>query len=52
MPELATLSVAEQRLTVRRATAGDVADKCRTGAHRFYERLGFTASREGFKLRI
>ena len=27
-------------------------DKRRPGAHRFYERLGFTASHEGFKLRI
>ncbi|HEY3953671.1 MAG TPA: GNAT family N-acetyltransferase [Streptosporangiaceae bacterium] len=27
-------------------------DKRRAGAHRFYERLGFTASHEGFKLRI
>jgi GNAT superfamily N-acetyltransferase len=27
-------------------------DRRRTGAHRFYERLGFTASHEGFKLRI
>ncbi|MGD0241570.1 MAG: GNAT family N-acetyltransferase [Streptosporangiaceae bacterium] len=25
-------------------------DKSRTGAHRFYERLGFTASHEGMKL--
>jgi GNAT superfamily N-acetyltransferase len=25
-------------------------DKSRTGAHRFYERLGFTASHEGLKL--
>jgi GNAT superfamily N-acetyltransferase len=25
-------------------------DKSRTGAHRFYERLGFTASHEGYKL--
>jgi len=25
-------------------------DKSRTGAHRFYDRLGFTASHEGFKL--
>ena len=24
-------------------------DKTRDGAHRFYERLGFTASHEGFK---
>ncbi|MEU6088653.1 GNAT family N-acetyltransferase [Streptomyces sp. NPDC047085] len=27
-------------------------DKSRTDAHRFYERLGFTASHEGFKLRF
>jgi GNAT superfamily N-acetyltransferase len=27
-------------------------DKMRTDAHRFYERLGFTASHEGFKLRL
>lgn len=27
-------------------------DKQRQGAHRFYERLGFTASHEGFKLRL
>ncbi|MEU0050204.1 GNAT family N-acetyltransferase [Streptomyces sp. NPDC006184] len=27
-------------------------DKSRTDAHRFYERLGFTASHEGFKLRL
>ncbi len=27
-------------------------DKARTDAHRFYERLGFTASHEGFKLRL
>ncbi|BCM68099.1 MULTISPECIES: GNAT family N-acetyltransferase [Streptomyces] len=27
-------------------------DKTRTDAHRFYERLGFTASHEGFKLRL
>jgi ribosomal protein S18 acetylase RimI-like enzyme len=27
-------------------------DKSRTDAHRFYERLGFTASHEGFKLSI
>jgi GNAT superfamily N-acetyltransferase len=27
-------------------------DKRRTDAHRFYERLGFTASHEGFKLRL
>jgi GNAT superfamily N-acetyltransferase len=25
-------------------------DKSRTGAHRFYERLGFVASHEGMKL--
>jgi ribosomal protein S18 acetylase RimI-like enzyme len=25
-------------------------DKTRTGAHRFYERLGFTATHEGYKL--
>jgi ribosomal protein S18 acetylase RimI-like enzyme len=25
-------------------------DKSRTAAHRFYERLGFTASHEGMKL--
>ncbi|MFG2636109.1 GNAT family N-acetyltransferase [Streptomyces sp. NPDC048362] len=27
-------------------------DKSRTDAHRFYERLGFTASHEGFKLKL
>src|ERR1700733_6641024 len=27
-------------------------DKARPGAHRFYERLGFTASHEGMKLRL
>ncbi|WP_435270413.1 GNAT family N-acetyltransferase [Streptomyces sp. 1222.5] len=27
-------------------------DKRRTDAHRFYERLGFTASHEGFKMRL
>ncbi|WP_225824213.1 GNAT family N-acetyltransferase [Streptomyces naphthomycinicus] len=27
-------------------------DKTRTDAHRFYERLGFIASHEGFKLRL
>ncbi|MET7286781.1 GNAT family N-acetyltransferase [Streptomyces sp. NPDC005573] len=27
-------------------------DKSRTDAHRFYERLGFTASHEGFKLSL
>ncbi|MEE2570372.1 GNAT family N-acetyltransferase [Pseudarthrobacter sp. J64] len=27
-------------------------DKSRTGAHRFYERLGFEASHEGMKLRL
>ncbi|CAK7287262.1 MULTISPECIES: GNAT family N-acetyltransferase [Streptomyces] len=27
-------------------------DKARPDAHRFYERLGFTASHEGFKLRL
>ena len=27
-------------------------DKSRTGAHRFYQRLGFTASHEGFKLAL
>jgi GNAT superfamily N-acetyltransferase len=27
-------------------------DKSRTGAHRFYERLGFTASHEGMKLTL
>ena len=27
-------------------------DKRRTDAHRFYERLGFAASHEGFKLRL
>ncbi|WP_432170446.1 GNAT family N-acetyltransferase [Streptomyces sp. 1222.5] len=27
-------------------------DKTRTDAHRFYERLGFTASHEGFKMRL
>jgi GNAT superfamily N-acetyltransferase len=27
-------------------------DKTRTDAHRFYERLGFSASNEGFKLRL
>ncbi|MEW2129233.1 GNAT family N-acetyltransferase [Streptomyces sp. NPDC005435] len=27
-------------------------DKTRTAAHRFYERLGFTASHEGFKLNL
>ncbi|MEV7200009.1 GNAT family N-acetyltransferase [Streptomyces griseoluteus] len=27
-------------------------DKTRTNAHRFYERLGFTASHEGFKLSL
>ncbi|MEV7812658.1 GNAT family N-acetyltransferase [Streptomyces flaveolus] len=27
-------------------------DKTRTDAHRFYERLGFTASHEGFKLHL
>ncbi|MFB7465376.1 GNAT family N-acetyltransferase [Streptomyces sp. NPDC056224] len=27
-------------------------DKRRTAAHRFYERLGFTRSHEGFKLRL
>ena len=27
-------------------------DKSRTAAHRFYERLGFTASHEGMKLRL
>jgi GNAT superfamily N-acetyltransferase len=27
-------------------------DKSRTDAHRFYERLGFTASHEGMKLRL
>jgi GNAT superfamily N-acetyltransferase len=27
-------------------------DKSRAGAHRFYERLGFTASHEGMKLRL
>ena len=28
------------------------ADKTRTDAHRFYERLGFTASHDGFKLTL
>ncbi|MFS4091806.1 GNAT family N-acetyltransferase [Streptomyces sp. AF1A] len=27
-------------------------DKSRTDAHRFYERLGFTASHEGFKMKL
>ena len=27
-------------------------DKTRTGAHRFYQRLGFVASHEGMKLRL
>ncbi len=27
-------------------------DKSRTDAHRFYERLGFTASHAGFKLEL
>jgi GNAT superfamily N-acetyltransferase len=27
-------------------------DKTRTDAHRFYERLGFTNSHEGFKLKL
>jgi ribosomal protein S18 acetylase RimI-like enzyme len=27
-------------------------DKSRAGAHRFYERLGFTATHEGFKLKL
>ena len=27
-------------------------DKSRADAHRFYERLGFTASHEGFKLQL
>ncbi|PKW08806.1 N-acetylglutamate synthase, GNAT family [Streptomyces sp. 1222.5] len=27
-------------------------DKTRSDAHRFYERLGFTASHEGFKMRL
>jgi GNAT superfamily N-acetyltransferase len=27
-------------------------DKARPGAHRFYERLGFTASHIGFKLQL
>jgi GNAT superfamily N-acetyltransferase len=27
-------------------------DKARPDAHRFYERLGFTASHEGMKLRL
>jgi GNAT superfamily N-acetyltransferase len=27
-------------------------DKARVDAHRFYERLGFTPSHEGFKLRL
>jgi hypothetical protein len=27
-------------------------DKTRTRAHRFYERLGFTASHEGMKLAL
>jgi GNAT superfamily N-acetyltransferase len=27
-------------------------DKRREGAHRFYARLGFTASHEGFKLQL
>lgn len=27
-------------------------DKSRKGAHRFYERLGFERSHEGFKLKI
>lgn len=27
-------------------------DKTRTAAHRFYERLGFSATHEGFKLRL
>ncbi|HYY12076.1 MAG TPA: GNAT family N-acetyltransferase [Kineosporiaceae bacterium] len=27
-------------------------DKTRTGAHRFYERLGFVASHEGYKLQL
>ncbi|HEY2640971.1 MAG TPA: hypothetical protein VGI66_13950 [Streptosporangiaceae bacterium] len=42
---------------LRPATSGDVSarssltsDKSRTGAHRFYRRLGFVASHEGMKL--
>lgn len=27
-------------------------DKARADAHRFYESLGFTASREGYKLQL
>ena len=27
-------------------------DKSRVDAHRFYERLGFTASHEGYKLQL
>jgi GNAT superfamily N-acetyltransferase len=27
-------------------------DKTRADAHRFYERLGFTASHEGYKLQL
>ncbi|MEU6771605.1 GNAT family N-acetyltransferase [Streptomyces sp. NPDC046759] len=41
--------------TARRLECGMVqltSDKTRTDAHRFYERLGFSATHEGFKLRL
>jgi len=37
---------------LRRVNLGSSADKSRTDAHRFYERLGFVASHEGMKLTL
>jgi hypothetical protein len=49
----------EKELLIRPATRQDVSevvqlttDKSRGDAHRFYERLGFVASRVGMKLAI
>ncbi|ARP71220.1 N-acetyltransferase [Streptomyces pluripotens] len=39
-----------QRLSCRMVQL--TSDKSRTDAHRFYERLGFNASHEGFKLKL
>ena len=50
-------AAATSRQWLQRDTSGCslvqlTSDKSRTDAHRFYERLGFVASHEGFKLRL
>jgi hypothetical protein len=54
MSQLASMTLGTTGFTIRRRRGCHLvqltSDKRRTRAHRFYQRLGFTAVSEGFKL--